>query len=114
MTLVSPCVRQDLFLGKPLDLLSLLDEQSKFPQATDSKLVVKFNDTFKKKKTIFIASKGSASGTFAIQHYAGKVGMLVSAILARYIHASPLRLCTIHLVSWTRTEIVCLVEQWHY
>ena len=64
---------QDLFLGKPLGLLSLLDEQSNFPQATDTSLVTKFNETFKKKKGVFITSKGSASGTFAIQHYAGKV-----------------------------------------
>jgi myosin heavy subunit len=53
--------------------LSILDEQSNFPQATDNSLVAKFNETFKKKKGVYIASKGSASGTFAIQHYAGKV-----------------------------------------
>ena len=35
--------------------------------------MAKFNETFKKKKGVYIASKGSASGAFAIQHYAGKV-----------------------------------------
>ena len=64
--------KQDLFLGKPLGLLALLDEHSNFPQATDVSLVTKFNDAFRKKKAIFIPSKGSASMTFSIQHYAGK------------------------------------------
>ena len=36
-------------------------------------MVTKFNETFKKKKGVYIMAKGSASGTFAIQHYAGKV-----------------------------------------
>ena len=94
MTRISPCI-QDLFLGKPLGLLSLLDEQSKFPQATDGKLVTKFNDTFKKKKTIFIASKGSASGTFAIQHYAGKVSTKPLLVCTHYTN-TPLAHCFSH------------------
>lgn len=33
----------DMFLQKPMGLLSLLDEESRFPQATDQTLVGKFN-----------------------------------------------------------------------
>lgn len=32
----------DMFLQKPMGLLSLLDEESRFPQATDQTLVGKF------------------------------------------------------------------------
>lgn len=36
----------DLFLQKPMGMLSLLDEESRFPQATDQTLVGKFcNET---------------------------------------------------------------------
>lgn len=33
----------DLFLQKPMGMLSLLDEESRFPQATDQTLVGKFS-----------------------------------------------------------------------
>ena len=56
----------------------MLDEHSNFPQATDVSLVTKFNDAFRKKKAIFIPSKGSASMTFSIQHYAGKASILLT------------------------------------
>uniref|UniRef100_A0A6Q2Y921 non-specific serine/threonine protein kinase n=1 Tax=Esox lucius TaxID=8010 RepID=A0A6Q2Y921_ESOLU len=40
----------DLFLQKPMGMLSLLDEESRFPQATDQTLVEKFEDNLKKLK----------------------------------------------------------------
>ncbi|KGL79234.1 Myosin-IIIb, partial [Tinamus guttatus] len=60
----------DMFLQKPMGLLSLLDEESRFPQATDLTLVDKFEDNLRCK--YFWRPKG-AELLFGIQHYAGKV-----------------------------------------
>ncbi|XP_051910752.1 myosin-IIIa isoform X2 [Hippocampus zosterae] len=60
----------DLFLQKPMGMLSLLDEESRFPQATDQTLVEKFQDNLKTKS--FWRPKRIDLG-FGINHYAGKV-----------------------------------------
>ncbi|KAF7248379.1 Myosin-IIIb, partial [Varanus komodoensis] len=60
----------DMFLQKPMGLLSLLDEESRFPQATDLTLVDKFEDNLRCK--YFWRPKRVELG-FGIQHYAGKV-----------------------------------------
>ncbi|NXF09513.1 MYO3B protein, partial [Smithornis capensis] len=60
----------DMFLQKPMGLLSLLDEESRFPQATDLTLVDKFEDNLRCK--YFWRPKGIEL-SFGIQHYAGKV-----------------------------------------
>ncbi|NXX88249.1 MYO3B protein, partial [Centropus bengalensis] len=60
----------DMFLQKPVGLLSLLDEESRFPQATDLTLVDKFEDNLRCK--YFWRPKG-VELSFGIQHYAGKV-----------------------------------------
>ncbi len=61
-----------MFLTRPVGLLCLLDEQSAFPKATDDNFVTKVNQAFGK-LPFFIPARGSASGTFSVQHYAGKV-----------------------------------------
>ncbi|KAK2526024.1 hypothetical protein Q9233_008657 [Columba guinea] len=60
----------DMFLQKPMGLLSLLDEESRFPQATSLTLVDKFEDNLRCK--YFWRPKG-VELSFGIQHYAGKV-----------------------------------------
>ncbi|KGL87363.1 Myosin-IIIb, partial [Charadrius vociferus] len=60
-----------LLLAKPLGLLSLLDEQSAFPQATDKTFVDKLNSSFKG-NLHFQPGRGHVLG-FSILHYAGKV-----------------------------------------
>nr|XP_025037955.1 myosin-IIIb [Pelodiscus sinensis] len=60
----------DMFLQKPMGVLSLLDEESRFPQATDLTLVDKFEDNLRCK--YFWRPKG-VELCFGIQHYAGKV-----------------------------------------
>ncbi|OXB60626.1 hypothetical protein ASZ78_001159 [Callipepla squamata] len=59
----------DMFLQKPMGLLSLLDEESRFPQATDLTLVDKFEDNLRCK--YFWRPKG-VELSFGIHHYAGK------------------------------------------
>uniref|UniRef100_A0A8C5RAM1 non-specific serine/threonine protein kinase n=1 Tax=Leptobrachium leishanense TaxID=445787 RepID=A0A8C5RAM1_9ANUR len=60
----------DTFLQKPMGLLSLLDEESRFPQATDQTLVDKFEDNLRSK---YFWRPKRVELCFGIQHYAGKV-----------------------------------------
>ncbi|XP_056592476.1 myosin-IIIb [Triplophysa dalaica] len=61
----------DLFLTKPIGILSLLDEQSAFPQATDRDFVDKLNSKFKTVPNFEVVR--SHTPLFTIVHYAGKV-----------------------------------------
>ncbi|KAF7664658.1 hypothetical protein LDENG_00170440 [Lucifuga dentata] len=70
----------DLFLQKPMGMLSLLDEESRFPQATDQTLVEKFEDNLKTKN--FWRPKRVDLG-FGIHHYAGKVIYNAAGFLAK-------------------------------
>ncbi|KAF6361849.1 myosin IIIB [Rhinolophus ferrumequinum] len=70
----------DMFLQKPLGLLALLDEESRFPQATDQTLVDKFEDNLRCK--YFWRPKG-VELCFGIQHYAGKVLYDASGVLEK-------------------------------
>ncbi|XP_029934832.1 myosin-IIIa isoform X1 [Myripristis murdjan] len=70
----------DLFLQKPMGMLSLLDEESRFPQATDQTLVEKFEDNLKTKN--FWRPKRVDLG-FGIHHYAGKVIYNAGGFLAK-------------------------------
>lgn len=60
----------DLFLSKPVGLLALLDEESRFPKATDHSLAEKFHQNMKsasyQRNKIDIMK-------FTVEHYAGKV-----------------------------------------
>nr|XP_025708236.1 myosin-IIIb [Callorhinus ursinus]XP_025708928.1 myosin-IIIb [Callorhinus ursinus] len=70
----------DMFLQKPLGLLALLDEESRFPQATDQTLVDKFEDNLRNK--YFWRPKG-VELCFGILHYAGKVLYDASGVLEK-------------------------------
>ncbi|XP_078137393.1 myosin-IIIa [Sander vitreus] len=70
----------DLFLQKPMGMLSLLDEESRFPQATDQTLVEKFGDNLKTKS--FWRPRRVDLG-FGIHHYAGKVIYNAAGFLAK-------------------------------
>ncbi|KAM4614897.1 myosin-IIIb [Polymixia lowei] len=61
----------DLFLTKPIGILSLLDEQSAFPQASDKDFVDKLNNNFK--ASPHYQAVRSHCPMFAVIHYAGKV-----------------------------------------
>ncbi|XP_019363818.1 PREDICTED: myosin-IIIa isoform X1 [Gavialis gangeticus] len=70
----------DMFLQKPMGLLSLLDEESRFPQATDRTLVEKFEDNLKSK---YFWRPKRIDLNFGIYHYAGKVLYNASGFLAK-------------------------------
>ncbi|KAM3860363.1 myosin-IIIa [Diretmus argenteus] len=76
----------DLFLQKPMGMLSLLDEESRFPQGTDQTLVEKFEVNLK--TTHFWRPKRVDLG-FGIHHYAGKVIYNAGGFLAKNRDALP-------------------------
>ncbi|XP_035165919.1 myosin-IIIb-like isoform X1 [Oxyura jamaicensis] len=71
----------NLLLAKPLGLLSLLDEQSAFPQATDKTFVDKLNSSFKG-NSHFQPARGRVLA-FSIIHYAGKVQYTAGGFLEK-------------------------------
>ncbi|KAF1584991.1 UNVERIFIED_CONTAM: Myosin-IIIb, partial [Eudyptes robustus] len=71
----------NLLLAKPLGLLSLLDEQSAFPQATDKTFVDKLNSSFKG-NLHFQPGRSRVLG-FSIIHYAGKVHYTAGGFLEK-------------------------------
>ena len=85
----------DMFLAKPMCLLALLDEESRFPKATDSTLVEKFHRNI---KAYCYFKPKSNELTFTIQHYAGQVQYDVSGFLEKNCDYVP-------------PEIICLLRQ---
>ncbi|XP_033263787.2 myosin-IIIa [Orcinus orca] len=70
----------DMFLQKPMGLLSLLDEECRFPKATDQTLVEKFEGNLKSQ---YFWRPKRMEVSFGIHHYAGKVIYNASGFLAK-------------------------------
>ncbi|XP_073085332.1 myosin-IIIa-like isoform X2 [Manis javanica] len=70
----------DMFLQKPMGLLSLLDEESRFPKATDQTLVEKFEGNLKSQ---YFWRPKRLELSFGIHHYAGKVLYNANGFLAK-------------------------------
>ncbi|XP_062406307.1 unconventional myosin-VIIa-like [Sardina pilchardus] len=62
----------DLLALKPMNILSLIDEESHFPKGTDITMLTKMNKVHKQSKT-YIAAKSDHEFYFGIQHFAGAV-----------------------------------------
>ncbi|XP_038208030.1 myosin-IIIb-like isoform X2 [Zerene cesonia] len=60
----------DMLLSRPMGLLALLDEESRFPRSTDRSLIEKFHRNIKSK--FYVRPKSDAI-CFAIHHFAGRV-----------------------------------------
>lgn len=69
----------NLFEKKPLGLLSLLDEESKFPKATD----LTFANKLEQHLSSNFCFKGGRDGAFSIRHYAGQVSYDTSGFLEK-------------------------------
>ncbi|XP_030829634.1 myosin-IIIb isoform X1 [Strongylocentrotus purpuratus] len=64
----------DLFLAKPLGLLSLLDEEARFPKGTDVTLVGKFSTNHSKNSNFLMQKKNKGNTTiFGVKHYASEI-----------------------------------------
>ncbi|KAK0070267.1 myosin-IIIb [Biomphalaria pfeifferi] len=62
----------DLFLGKPIGILSILDEENRFPGGTDQSFVNKLTQVMEGNEN-FIKSQQTNKPVFSINHYAGNV-----------------------------------------
>ncbi|KAA0189970.1 hypothetical protein HAZT_HAZT003315, partial [Hyalella azteca] len=91
----------DMFLAKPLGLLALLDEESRFPQACNSSLTEKFHSNIRSK--FYIRPKSTAP-EFTIQHFAGKVTYEVKNFLDKNKNFLPTEV--IHLLRQSSHEVI--------
>ncbi|NXC04177.1 MYO7A protein, partial [Orthonyx spaldingii] len=57
---------------KPMNIISLIDEESRFPKGTDATMLVKINSLHGKSK-VYIAPKSVHDTKFGINHFAGVV-----------------------------------------
>ncbi|KAK0131900.1 Unconventional myosin-VIIa [Merluccius polli] len=62
----------DMIAIKPMNIISLIDEESKFPKGTDTTMLNKLNSQHKL-NTYYIPPKNSYETQFGIQHFAGVV-----------------------------------------
>ena len=70
----------DLLLRRPIGLLALLDEESRFSSSTDESLVAKLQSQLGKHND-FVGN--GASNTFGVRHYAGLVQYTATGFLER-------------------------------
>uniref|UniRef100_A0A669DIY7 Myosin VIIAb n=1 Tax=Oreochromis niloticus TaxID=8128 RepID=A0A669DIY7_ORENI len=62
----------DMIANKPMNIISLIDEESKFPKGTDATMLYKLNSQHKLNSN-YIPPKNSYETQFGIQHFAGVV-----------------------------------------
>uniref|UniRef100_A0A4W3IXA2 Myosin VIIBb n=1 Tax=Callorhinchus milii TaxID=7868 RepID=A0A4W3IXA2_CALMI len=62
----------DVIVNKPMNIMSIIDEESKFPKGTDSTLLVKLN-SLHSKSNVYIPPRSSHDPMFGISHFAGVV-----------------------------------------
>lgn len=91
----------DMFLAKPMGLLSLLDEESRFPKATDTSLIEKFHNNIRSR---YYHKPKSNDLNFAIDHYAGKVAYNVKNFLEKNRNFLPPEV--IQLLRQSRYDII--------
>lgn len=102
------------WIQKPLGLLSLLDEESTFPNATD----LTFANKLKQHLDTNSCFRGERGKAFTVRHYAGEVGscqisssMFTSVFLLPFVNFISISLMIrwrmTHRVFWRRTEIYC-------
>ncbi|XP_077447744.1 unconventional myosin-VIIa-like isoform X2 [Stigmatopora argus] len=62
----------DMIANKPMNIISLIDEESKFPKGTDATMLYKLNSQHKLNSN-YIPPKNCYESQFGIQHFAGVV-----------------------------------------
>jgi len=93
---------------KPMGLLSILEEESMFPKATDKSFLEKLNSNHLGKSNCFIKPKpakpGQTEGHFAIVHYAGTVSYNLTGWLEK--NKDPLNDTVVDLLKKGTNEVV--------
>ncbi|KAF1881143.1 hypothetical protein Lal_00023176 [Lupinus albus] len=95
----------DLFEKKPLGLLSLLDEESNFPRATDLTLASKLKQHLNANPCF----KGEMGRAFSVRHYAGEVLYDTNGFLEK--NRDPLPSDSIQLLSSCTCELLQLFSK---
>uniref|UniRef100_A0AAV2J9Y4 Myosin motor domain-containing protein n=1 Tax=Knipowitschia caucasica TaxID=637954 RepID=A0AAV2J9Y4_KNICA len=72
----------DMIAIKPLNIISLIDEESKFPKGTDATMLYKLNSQHKQ-NSFYIPPKNSYETQFGIQHFAGVVSYETKGFLEK-------------------------------
>ncbi|CAL1540128.1 unnamed protein product [Lymnaea stagnalis] len=62
----------DLIAAKPMNMLALIDEESKFPKGTDESLLNKLHQ-YHSTNSNYLKPKAAVNQTFGLQHFAGVV-----------------------------------------
>ncbi|XP_068620960.1 myosin-VIIa-like isoform X2 [Battus philenor] len=73
-------INLDLIGLKPMNLLSLIDEESRFPKGTDITLLSKLHSNHSK-NTCYVTPKSTREHRFGVRHYAGDVYYEVKGFL---------------------------------
>lgn len=76
----------DLIGQKPCNIMSLIDEESKFPKGTDATLLLKLNANHGT-KSIYVRPVCDHASSFGIQHFAGIV--MYNTKGAQFVWAMP-------------------------
>nr|XP_045582183.1 myosin heavy chain, muscle-like isoform X2 [Procambarus clarkii] len=96
---------------KKMGLLSILEEESMFPKATDKSFQEKLNANHLGKSPVFIKPKppkaGAVEGHFAIVHYAGTVTYNLSGWLEK--NKDPLNDTVVDQLKKSRNEVIVLL-----
>uniref|UniRef100_A0A8C7L5K1 Myosin VIIA n=1 Tax=Oncorhynchus kisutch TaxID=8019 RepID=A0A8C7L5K1_ONCKI len=80
----------DMIANKPMNIISLIDEESKFPKGTDATMLYKINSQHKL-NTNYHPPKNTYMTQFGIQHFAGVVHYETRGkpILRHWLHTQP-------------------------
>uniref|UniRef100_A0A4W4E2S9 Myosin VIIAb n=1 Tax=Electrophorus electricus TaxID=8005 RepID=A0A4W4E2S9_ELEEL len=98
----------DMIANKPMNIISLIDEESKFPKGTDATMLNKLNSQHKFNIN-YIPPKHSHETQFGIQHFAGMVHYQTKGFLEK--NRDSLNSDIIQLVHSSRNKFIKLIFQ---
>ncbi|KAF7647830.1 hypothetical protein LDENG_00165850 [Lucifuga dentata] len=98
----------DMIANKPMNIISLIDEESKFPKGTDATMLYKLNSQHKL-NTNYIPPKNSYQTQFGIQHFAGVVHYESRGFLEK--NRDSLHTDIIHLIHSSKNKFIKQIFQ---
>ncbi|XP_077987827.1 myosin-VIIa-like [Glandiceps talaboti] len=93
----------DLLAFKPMNIIALIDEESRFPKGTDKTMLNKLTQQHGKNK-FFIRGKSSVATMFGIQHFAGPVYYETQGFLEK--NRDTFSTDLLHLVETTKSRFL--------
>ncbi|KAK0401978.1 hypothetical protein QR680_016074 [Steinernema hermaphroditum] len=73
----------DMIAQKPLNVMSLIDEESIFPKGTDQTMLNKLHSTHSKNTKLYSKPKSDLNKSFAVTHFAGSVSYNAKGFLEK-------------------------------